>query len=184
MTSPALDPTGQLREIAPTPSDETVYGYHSVEDEVLAALLWRYASDCDDEELHALHARIARRAPRAQEGRGDRLYADFGDRGGHIMPGALRGQLANQRHVDPDQVLARIFVSPHSSQELLLIAKPEGVLFCNTNSGADEASRSLLIPTEEIEDFIVTLLRNGHGRTGPHSLIAVLDVIAPKTTTA
>lgn len=183
-TAPVIDPTGQPREIAPTPSDETVYGYHSVEDEVLAALLWRHASDHSDEELHTLHARIIERMSRSQEGRGSVLYADFGDRGGHIMPGVLRNCIAERRHVEADQVLASIFVSPLSDQELLLVAKPEGVLFCNTTSGADEASRSLLIPTEEIEDFIVTLLRNGHGRTGTHSLIAVLDVIAPKTTTA
>lgn len=183
-TAPVIDPTGQPREIAPVPRDEVVYGYHSIEDEVLAALLWRHASDHSDEELHALHARIARRAPQAQEGRGAMLYADFGDRGGHIMPGELQDQLANRRQIEPDQVLARILVSPYSDQELLLVAKPEGVLFCNTASGVDEATRSLLIPTEEIEDFVVTLLRNGHGRTGAHSLIKVLDVIAPKTTTA
>lgn len=183
-TAPVIDPTGKPREIAPVPRDEVVYGYHSIEDEVLAALLWRHASDHSDEELHALHARIARRAPQAQEGRGAMLYADFGDRGGHIMPGELQDQLANRRQIEPDQVLARILVSPYSDQKLLLVAKPEGVLFCNTASGVDEATRSLLIPTEEIEDFIVTLLRNGHGRTGAHSLIKVLDVIAPKTTTA
>lgn len=169
-----IDPLGRKLIFGPRLENVSAPAYHSSEPAILSAVLGYYVNKTGVDNRFDLRERIERRLEAAQYRAGGN-FADFGDGDGKIERGRLRSYL--REGVVTGTTLESLIIYPGDfSTRLNLKAGENGVDFFIGRHEGDEEYR-FTIPDDEIEDYIVTLITSGFGRTSVGTLIDVLDVI-------
>ena len=167
----AISPLGERLPFAP-PTNEHVYiaAYHSTEPRIMAAIL-AYQTSYKQIERHALHDSLAANVSAHIPSSGG-AFADYGDGDGEREGFYLRA-LINKGVAEGD-VLDRLTVYPGDFEtKLVLTARAEGIEFANTSKHG-ETMRRFILPAEEVEDYVATLLASNYGRTSKAALMAVI----------
>lgn len=173
----AIDPTGKARSFGP--SFENVYlpAYHSTETRIMSSLLG-YQVGYQGVQRKKLFGNLVQKSKRITQ-KGGGAFADFGDDDGYDDASTLEHLI--EQGVSEGDVLANLIVYPQGTDRLVLTAKKEGIEFKNGKidyaRGTFETSKSFVIPTEEIEDYVITLLGSGYGRTSQDALAMVIRTL-------
>ena len=173
----AIDPTGKAQAFGP--SFENVYlpAYHSTEPRIMSALLG-YQVGYQGVERNKLFGNLVQKSKRITQKSGG-AFADFGDGDGYYDAFTLKCLI--EQGVSEGDVLAKLIVYPQSTDRLVLTAKKEGVEFTHGKQDYDmgifETGKSFVIPAEEIEDYVITLLGSGYGRTSQDALATVIRTL-------
>lgn len=174
-----VDPLGVKRPFGPALPETGTGAYHSSEPGILAAILSHHSSFSDSEGTRNLYDNVVGRLNNITFGRGGN-FADYGDGDGKFEAEMLRRLLVGGRSDDhaPGVVGSFLMSVENKSLRLRLISTDEGIVFHRHIEGSPEKSEDIFtLPNEEIEDYIVALFQNNSGRTSPHALARVLDVI-------
>lgn len=172
----AIDPFASEQAYAPELTPNIVYGYHSVEPQILTNIL-----------VH--QARLLKRG--ALHGFADEVFRDINQRSLTVTPGAF-GDYGH--HNDEEEVwqFKEFFVngedythqdmivypSPYSTTRLRVESKDEGIAFYNVDIEHDNKGEQIHIPNSKIGELVAALIESAcdNGRTSPATLLAILDI--------
>lgn len=104
-------------------------------------------------------------------------FGDYGDSDGKRQAGQLRYRLEQEGEwTQPQEQLFNGVVTPWSNFRFTIVSENEGVKLINSFEEG-EARDTLLLPNDEIIDYITTLIRGGGGRTAPQAMTAVINAL-------
>jgi len=177
--SDATDPLGRKRPFAPEIPEVYVNGYHSVEPEILGAVLLHVSKGIDNISLDSVYRNVSSRLKNAEfAGHGKSLFADYGQGEGCRAADHLKYRLKDSK-LDTQHLDSFVVNPGDHNLRLNMTSLEQGILFSNNTRNTNQ---NLLVPNEEIEDFIVALFSNGYGQTSPDALARVLEVIKTEST--
>jgi len=172
-TGDAQSPVGDVLPFAPELERAKSSAYHSSEALIMKAFL-AYQVGFLGVDPHDTHESLRQRFATVKYSGGGN-FADFGYEDGRMASHAL-GMLIESGVVEGDE-LASLTINPGNSDfRMVLTARREGVEF-STTSGNDSDLRRFTIPSQEIEDYVVTLFGSGFGRTSQRALMDVIDTL-------
>jgi len=103
-------------------------------------------------------------------------FGDYGQDDGHHEAGFMDYLIT--QGIEEGDILANLTFLPQNSSRFILTAKNEGVEFAlgteNKENETIDMIRSFVVPADEIEDYAITLLQSGHGRTSQSALLNVM----------
>lgn len=175
---PVVDPMGRELPFAPSLPETTLGAYHSTEPEILASVIKHAALTGVDlsvlrssvmEKLGANGAQTVTAGP----------FADYGYDDGRLPANMLEHWLEQPRPTANEVVLTRLVVWPGDRTAFTATSKPDGLHFSHVSESGSQ-KEEIVLQNDELEYFVLALFeqsQRGLGRTGPHALLSVLDVL-------
>jgi len=170
----AIDPTGQSHVFGPSLERTLIPAYHSTETYILGSLL-AYRAAFTGVERQGLFSNLVHKAATVTYRPGG-AFGDYGQDDGHHEAGFMDYLIT--QGIEEGDILANLTFLPQNSSRFILTAKNEGVEFAlgteNKENETIDMIRSFVVPADEIEDYAITLLQSGHGRTSQSALLNVM----------
>lgn len=151
--------------------------YHSAEPNLVRALLTHAVlrAGYSAEEFHSeIIAKL-----KAESIRYGGNFGDYDQSDGSHQASNLRMYLDKPELISENQTLLRSIVMPGLEYQMTLSSTEAGVQFENADEEGTRYS-SMFIPNEEIANYVATLVRGGGGRSGPRSMLAVINALMPE----
>lgn len=154
----------------PAIHESRVGAYHSTERGIVSGLLYHLVGKAgrNQTELHdSLYRTLQDRTIHVGGN-----FADYGDRSGAVEAALLQRRL--EEGVPGDDLYASV-VGPDTSARFHMTSREDGVDLAMTD---DDMIREVMhLPNPEIEQFIITMITAGGGRTAPGAMIEVIDAL-------
>ena len=169
-----VSPFGERLPFAPSMEQTYVPAYHSTEPAILAAMLGYQVGyqKADPAQLYADLTTRFKATGATQPG----PFGDYGDRDG--LTEAYYLSEMGKVGVKEDDILASLIIYPGDfDSRCVLTARRDGVEFAYTSGKHTEIERSFILPTQEIEEYVVTLFGSGFGRTSQSALLSVVAAL-------
>jgi hypothetical protein len=162
----------------PVPGLESrVSAYHSAEERIITALLTHLVNKVGGDSA-AIHAEIMQKLSGEKIHYGG-AFGEYDSSDGGLEANMLRRLLAHPELTANKEELLDNPVLPYSKYRFKIVSREEGALLMNTD-GDNEETQSMLVPNEEIPEYIATLVRGGGGRTGPRAMLNVIHALLPE----
>jgi len=182
-TSRSARPIGSVKDtidsnrehhFMPAIYDERAAAYHSTELGILGALLFHLVVNKGVEASTLLQTLYERLETLKIHVGG--AFADYGYDDGEREARELYDNLKHEKPKTYRTFYSSV-VHPNGDnpERFHIDLQPDGVVMCNRNKKV-ELSR-MMIPNEEIEEYIVALISGGGGRTSPRAMIRVIDAL-------
>lgn len=163
--------TGFEHHFMPAIEETSVGAYHSVEPDIVSGLLYYLVAHKHTDRVE-LHDRLLRKLEASDIKEGG-AFADYGDGDGARAAKVLayRLQHAGEYSAGEEKHLYQSVVEPdpQSALSFNLQSQPDGVAFI-VNEDTRVVSE-MFIPHGEVEQYIVTLIAGGGGRTSPGAML-------------
>ena len=150
--------------------------YHSTEQGIISALLYHLVTHGDRTRAE-VHGSITN-ALSARDIAVGGSFADYGDRSGEVEAALLRNRLDSVKD-KPSGMIYESIVDANVSARFQVESRGDGVVF--RVSEASEPTNEMHIPTQEIEQYIVTMVSAGGGRTSPDAMAQVIGALNTST---
>jgi hypothetical protein len=179
------DPFGEASLFGPRLEPQKAFAYHSTEPSILAALL-RYQVQVTGVTPQALHAQITQRLEEASRHTKGGAFGDFGQENGKSETRLLKQALRSEKPANGDILTSQvIFPAEDNRFQMYVTEQGIGVRMTPNEKFAylrkDWQVERFEIPKEEVNDYIVTLMSAGGGRTSYTALKNVLDGLLDPT---
>ncbi len=151
--------------------------YHGPESGIISGLLFHLVANGGRSRAELKAGLLARLAEERISVGG--AFGDYGEKDGDFEASQLKQLIAADT---PDrenrEILFSYPVLPQSLHRFQLVAEDNSVAFQNTHE--ENITGGFSIANDDIEEYIVTLIRGGGGRTAPYAMLNVINALGDK----
>lgn len=169
-----VGPFGAEHAYAPILEPVVVFGYHSIEPEILTNIIIHQARLLEPAALRDFADRILSEVTQRSLVVTPGNFADYGYDDGEYGVRLLENYLrTGENFTDQDMI---VYPNPNSMSRLRIESVEDGIIFCNINLENDSKGGQIYVSNSKIEEVVLALIESAcnYGRTAPSTLLSIL----------
>lgn len=179
-----IDPTGSVQQFGPMNEPLELRGYHSVEPSLVIAALKHLDSVLDQDEQKTIVEKTVQQYQIFAQDKTrptSTLFADHGGDSEELEIDMMKMHFqASPGQTHTDEVWANLPIDPVSEQSLRVETRDGHLTLGNTSNNSNDSTRAkqnIVLPSSQVGEFILSLLKQSYTATGRTSDSQILNVL-------